>query len=522
MNSYLRPPRRPRIPHAARAAAAVALCLTTAALAVSLAGPALAGSSPASVKGPAHTVGRPLPRPLSKNALHSAAAADDTTAPALTETPSSVPNGTNFTFSYSVPAADLSAANQNWVGVYLPGQTPGVESSTEWQYAPGAGGTLTFSSGALPGVGKYVAYLFYDNGYTELSGPLNFSVTPSKPAPEPRFERSIGHGHLADPFGVAVASDGSLWVADRGTSLIDHFSQNGKFLGSPGSGNGQLDKPQGLAFDSAGDVWVADQVNNRAEEFSAAGSYLAQISVATPWAIAVDPAGNLWVSSPSYADGNAVWELRPGSASNPVEYYGSVQASYGAFSNTAGIALDAQGRIYVAQPDYSFVTVLNSDGSFHTEFGLRQDPSGASENLSFPYGIAVTGNGTVYVADSGNGRIVEYSPAGNASTAAAAATTGVPPPGARFPWWPASLAALLLAAIAGLAFARQRRRTRPAVPAIPAPAIPAVAALPPMTGTSGAAPDAPGSGSNGHGSDNHRGSPASWSAAARCCRGLPR
>jgi phospholipase C len=480
---------------------------------------------------------------MSKSALRSAAAADDTTNPTLTETPSSVPNGTNFAFSYSVPAADLSAANQNWIGVYLPGQTPGVESSTEWQYAPGASGTLRFSSTALLGVGKYVAYLFYDNGYTELAGPLNFSVTPSKPGPAPRFERSLGQGRLADPFGVAVGGDGSLWVADRGTSLVDHFSQNGRFLGSvgggtlaqpdgvavdragdvwvadtghdqvvefspagkklrsfgsAGSGNGQLDKPQGLAFDAAGNVWVADQDNNRAEEFSATGSYLAQIPVATPWAIAIDAAGNLWVSSPSYADGNAVWELTPGSASNPVEYYGSVQASYGAFSNTAGIALGARGRIYVAQPDYNFVTVLNSDGSFYTEFGLRTNPARASEDLSFPYGLAVTGDGTVYVADSGNGRIVEFAPAGHAGA------TALAPPGSGFPWRPAGLGVLLLVllAAAGLAFARHRRLPRPALPgalgAGPAPAIPAAAVLPPMTGTSGAAPSAPASDGNGY------------------------
>jgi tripartite motif-containing protein 71 len=192
---------------------------------------------------------------------------------------------------------------------------------------------------------------------------------------------------LRHPDGVAVDSAGNIWVADTGHDQIVEFSPSGRelqSLGSDGSGNGQLDHPQGLAFDSAGNVWVADQDNNRIEEFSATGGYLSQIAVATPDGIAIDQAGNRWVSSPSYADGNAVYEFTP--AGTSLEYYGSTQASYGAFSNTAGIAIGPAGRIYVVNADYSLVTVLNPDGSFYTEFGLQSDPANAAEDLSFPQG----------------------------------------------------------------------------------------------------------------------------------------
>jgi phospholipase C len=508
VNSLRRPAGRPRIPHAARAVTAAALCLTTAALTAALAGPAFAASTPAHVQGPAHTAGRPLPGRLSAHSLLKATAGDSATTATLTETPSSVPNGSNLTFSYSVPAADLNSDNANWIGIYEPGQTPGDVGSTDWNYSPGASGTLTFSSTGLDGVGPYVAYLFFDNGYTELAGPVSFTVAPSKPAPAPRFARSIGQfgpGHLTDPFDVAVAPDGSLWVADRGTSRVEQFSAAGHFLhaigagqlaqpdgvavdargnvwvadtgqdkviefspagqvlrsfGSDGAGNGQLDHPQGLAFDSAGHLWVADQDNNRIEEFSATGSYLAQIAVASPWSIAIDGAGHLWVSSPSYADGNAVYEFKPGDSSY-LEYYGSVQASYGAFSNTAGIAIGPGGRIYVVQPDYGFVTVLNPDGSFYTEFGLQRNAArGGPRSLAFPYGIAITAHGTVYVADSGNGRVAEYAPAPAATTAAA-----IVPPGSGFPWQLTGFAVIALAALALMMLAVRRRPARRPAPA---------------------------------------------------------
>jgi phospholipase C len=492
---------------------AAALCATAITLSLAQAGPVLAAGKPHLVPGHVHTAGRPSP---DGGTLHvsSRAANDSATTATLTETPSQVPNGASLTFTYTVPSSEVNS--ENWIGMYEPGQTPGVEDSTCWNWSPDASGTLTFSSSCLDGVGPYVAWLFYDNGYTELAGPVDFTVGPSRPAPAPTYAAGIGQsgpGHLTDPFGVAVAPDQSIWVADRATSRVSHFGASGEFLGaigsgvllhpdgvavdaagdvwvadtgrdqivefspsghvlqsfgSDGTGNGQLDHPQDLALDAAGDVWVADSGNNRLEEFSATGSYQSQISVATPDGVAIDSAGNLWVSSPSYADGNAVYEFQPDGTN--LEYYGSTQASYGAFSNTAGIAIGPAGRIYVVNGDYSLVTVLNQDGSFYTEFGLQHNPARSAEDLAFPQGIAVTANGTVYVADSGNGRVVEYAPAAGSGAAAAIA------PGGGWPWLPTGLGVLGLAAVGGLLLLRRRRGLLPASPAVPVAALAPVAA----------------------------------------------
>jgi phospholipase C len=514
VNPSSRPPRR-LAPRAARAFTA-ALGLATAALTLSLASPALASGKPALVPGHVHTAGRPSPAASTRGPLVSDTAGTGST-PTLTESASKIPNGANITFTYSAPAADVNS--ENWIGLYEPGQTPGDVGSTTWNWAPDSSGTLTFSTTSLYGVGPYVAYFFYDNGYSVLAGPVDFTVTPSKPAPAPQYAASVGQhgpGALSDPFGVAAAPDHSVWVADQRTSLVEHFTSSGTYLGaigagrllhpdgvtvgangnvwvadtghdqviefSPaghalesfgtvGSGNGQLDHPQGLALDGSGDVWVADQDNNRLEEFSAAGAYLSQIPVATPDALALDPSGNLWVSSPSYADGNAVYEFAPDGTG--LEYYGSTQAEYGAFSNTAGIAIGPAGRIYVVQPDYGFVTVLNPDGSFYTEFGLQSAAKARAENLAFPEGIAVTASGTVYVADSGNGRVVVYRPA---SAPAAAAAAAVLPGGGTSPWLPAGLGVLLLALLAGgTVVLRRRGAWRPARGLTPVPAAVAVA-----------------------------------------------
>jgi hypothetical protein len=64
----------------------------------------------------------------------------------------------------------------------------------------------------------------------------------------------------------------------------------------------------------------------------------------------------------------------------------------------------------VVQPDYGFVTVFHNDGTFSTEFGLQLDPRQAARNLAFPQGVAVGAKGHLWIADSGNDRIVEFAP----------------------------------------------------------------------------------------------------------------
>jgi tripartite motif-containing protein 71 len=201
-----------------------------------------------------------------------------------------------------------------------------------------------------------------------------------------------------------------------------------------------------VAVSPGGTVYVADQNNNRVEEFTAAGGYVGSISVPTPAGVALDHAGDIWVSSPSYASGNQVYEFSPAGAQ--LLSFGSTQASYGALGNTGGIAVGPDGTIYVAQSDYNVVSVFDPDGNFETEFGLQSNQASAAENLASPEGLAVTASGDVLVADTGNDRLVEFAPAPASGSAAGALSPGATAPGG--PGLPLiiglSLAALLLAA----------------------------------------------------------------------------
>jgi phospholipase C len=420
----------------------------------------------------------------------------------LTSTVTSVPNAQSITFSYSVPSAGVTSTN--WVGIYEPGQTPGTDASTTYQYTPNASGTVTFSTSSLDGVGSYVAYFFYDNGYQIIAGPVSFSVTPGTLAPAPVYQRAIGAHQLAGPSGVAAAAGGGLWATDTGRNRVTEFDADGRPLrtigagvglnhpegialdtagnlwvadtgndrivelspggrrlasfGTRGSGNGQLDQPVALAVSAGGGtVYVADQDNSRVEEFTPAGGYLGSIGMPTPAGVALDAADDLWVSSPSYASGNQVYEFSPAGAQ--LRSFGGTQAGYGALGNTGGIAIGPGGKVYVAQSDYNLVSVFGPDGSFETEFGLQSHASDAAKNLAAPEGLAITASGDLVVADTGNDRLVEFSPAaGSAATALVPAATAPPGPTLALIIG-LSLAALLLTAAGAWGILAYRRRT---------------------------------------------------------------
>ena len=86
----------------------------------------------------------------------------------------SVVVGTFVNFSYAVPQAQLNSTN--WIGIYASGKSPGNGASTVWQIAPAGSGTVTFDTTSLA-PGTYSVWYCYDNGYTELAGPVSLTIS---------------------------------------------------------------------------------------------------------------------------------------------------------------------------------------------------------------------------------------------------------------------------------------------------------------------------------------------------------
>jgi Protein of unknown function (DUF3224)/NHL repeat len=103
------------------------------------------------------------------------------------------------------------------------------------------------------------------------------------PEPPPSFitawgTTGTGNGQFRRPTGVAVDSDGNVYVTESWNDRVQKFDSDGAFItkwGSRGSGNGQFLNPYAVAVDpTSGDVYVTDNENERVQKFDSDGTFL--------------------------------------------------------------------------------------------------------------------------------------------------------------------------------------------------------------------------------------------------------
>lgn len=159
--------------------------------------------------------------------------------------------------------------------------------------------------------------------------------------------------------------------------------------------------PSGVALDSAGDLFVADTGGNAVYEISAAGvgSTLPFTGLSGPEGVAVNATGTaVYVANTSGTGTNQVLEYSGGAVT-------PLGTSY-SFAQPEGIAVDSSGNVYVADSGNNKVVEISTSGTV--------TPLASSFTFSSPAGVAVDSSGHVYVADTGNNEVVEIS--GNTAT----------------------------------------------------------------------------------------------------------
>jgi DNA-binding beta-propeller fold protein YncE len=163
------------------------------------------------------------------------------------------------------------------------------------------------------------------------------------------------------PSDVLVAPNGDVFVADGhggpSNARIVKFSAEGKFIkawGKKGSAPGELDTPHGLAMDSEGRLFVADLRNFRVQIFDQDGKYLAEWKqFGMPGGVHIDGRDTLYVADSLSGPGvNPAWVrgIRIGSAKDGRVTAFIPDATPTAMPITAaeGVAVDAAGNVYGA------------------------------------------------------------------------------------------------------------------------------------------------------------------------------
>ncbi|HXB64891.1 MAG TPA: DUF6531 domain-containing protein [Solirubrobacteraceae bacterium] len=214
--------------------------------------------------------------------------------------------------------------------------------------------------------------------------------------------KGSGNGQLKEPDGIAVAPDGGIYVADTGNNRVEQFSETGGYVGqfaTLGEGEGEVKEPAGLAIAASGDVYVADTGNSRMEKWGGASSGLKLVHTTV-----YDP-----------ASGRAVETLPPAAKEESKGNYtvkftfGKEGKENGEFAKPHGVAVAPNGDVYVVDTNNSRVQEFSSSGGYLGQFGKEGKENG---QLKKPEGIAVGANGDVYVADTGNNRIEIFNEAG--------------------------------------------------------------------------------------------------------------
>ncbi len=167
---------------------------------------------------------------------------------------------------------------------------------------------------------------------------------------EGRFVGSYGVGLFARPHGFDVDSEGNLWVTDAGLipgemgSVVKKLSPSGEVtmtLGTPGvvgRSETTFDRPSGVTVAPSGEIFVTDgeASNDRLVKFSAEGRYLLE--------------------------------------------WGTSGSGPGQFDNPHDVAVDARGRVFVADRGNSRIQIFDANGGFLDAWTSFGRPSGIFVN----------------------------------------------------------------------------------------------------------------------------------------------
>ncbi|MFJ4908601.1 RICIN domain-containing protein [Streptomyces sp. NPDC093249] len=268
---------------------------------------------------------------------------------------------------------------------------------------------------------------------------------------------------LNRPYGIAVDGAGTLYLSDYNNHRIRKVTTDGKITTVAGTGaagfkgdNGpaaaaQLNAPREVATDAAGNLYVSDSGNHRIRRiapdgtittvagagvagFSGDGGLATVARLNLPTGVAVDGAGNLYVSDYSNhrirkiaADGKIATVAGIGTGG----FRGDNGPAAAAQLNAPhGLAVDGAGNLYVSDSNNHRIRKVTPDGTITTVVGTGVAGFGgdggpaASAQLNLPVALVVDSTGALLLSDYRNNRVRKVTPDGTIATVAGTGVAG--------------------------------------------------------------------------------------------------
>lgn len=206
--------------------------------------------------------------------------------------------------------------------------------------------------------------------------------------------------NFVEPAGVAVNSKGHIYVFHRGKHPLMEFDPSGRFIRS--IGDDLFVTAHMVRIDAQDNIWTTDIGSQVVLKISPEGRVLLSLGrmrlpgddvlhFNQPTDVAFDRDGNIYVTD-GYGNSRV---LKFDKYGNPLLGWGMKGSGPGQFDLPHAIAIDSD-RVYVGDRENARIQIFDTSGHFLREW-----------RLGHPFGLFITSDHFLYMADAMAGRILK-------------------------------------------------------------------------------------------------------------------